>query len=111
MTASVAEAVFHSANNSTRQRIQRWIAHADVAAVCRWVSTLQGEGSYGVPRHIQAVLEPPGEPAQVDSDTVSIADGFLELHDKRMEADYDHRAVSREPIPGVTSCRREASSR
>lgn len=57
------------------------------------MSTLQGAGSYGIPGHIRAVLEPPGQPVQVDSDTVTIADGFLELYEKRMEADYDHQAV------------------
>jgi hypothetical protein len=33
----------------------------------------------------------------VDADTVTIADGFLELNDKREQADYDHDAVFSRP--------------
>jgi hypothetical protein len=57
------------------------------------VSGLQGTGPYAVPAHIRTVLAPPGAPSTIDADTVAIADGFLELHEKRMEADYDHEAV------------------
>ncbi|MDQ3573883.1 MAG: hypothetical protein M3378_04845 [Actinomycetota bacterium] len=45
------------------------------------------------PAHIRSLLAPPGGASNIDADTVSIADGFLELHEKRMEADYDHEAV------------------
>jgi len=39
-----------------------------------------------------ALLAPTGVPS-FDADTISIADGFLELHEKREQADYDHQAV------------------
>lgn len=89
----VTELAFPQADTTLRQRVRRWIAHTDISTVCRWVSGLQGTGSYGVPAHIRTLLAPPGSPSNIDADTVSIADGFLELHEKRMEADYDHEAV------------------
>lgn len=93
ITERVAELAFPEADAALRQRVRRWVAHADISAVCRWVSGLQGTGSYGVPAQIRTVLAPPGAPSNIDVDTVAIADGFLELHGKRMEADYDHEAV------------------
>jgi len=93
ITERVAGLAFSHADATLRQRVRRWIAHADISTVCRWVSGLQGTGSYGVPAHIRALLTPPGRPSNIDADTVTIADGFLELHEKRLEADYDHEAV------------------
>jgi hypothetical protein len=93
ITERVAELALSQADTTVRQRARRWIAHADISTVCRWVSGLQSTGRYGVPAHIRTLLAPPGSPSNIDADTVSIADGFLELHEKRMEADYDHEAV------------------
>lgn len=93
ITDRVAQLAFPDADPALRQRVRRWVAHADISTVCRWVSGLQGTGSYGIPAHIRSVLAPPGAPSNIDADTVAIADGFLELHEKRMEADYDHEAV------------------
>ena len=68
----VAHAAFPTADAEFRQRVQRWIAHTDIRMVCEWVSTLQGTGSYGVPQHIRALLDPPGGPPHLDGDTVAI---------------------------------------
>lgn len=54
---------------------------------------LQGTKGGSAPAHIVALLSPPGGPGHVDADTATIADGFLELNDKREQADYDHDAV------------------
>lgn len=93
ITQRVSQLAFPDGGTSLQQRVRRWVAHADISTVCRWVSGLQGTGSYGVPAHIRTLLAPPSAPANVDADTVAIADGFLELYEKRMEADYDHDAV------------------
>ena len=93
LTEKVVDLSFQSADQSFRRRVRRWVGHDDIAEVCRWVSALQCTGSYSVPKHIQSLLAPPGGPARIDADTVAIADGFLELKEKREEADYDHEAV------------------
>lgn len=61
--------------------------------MCRWVSSLQGIGTSTVPSHIKALLAPPGPQNLIDNAAVTVSDGFLELYEKRMEADYDHEAV------------------
>lgn len=93
VTARAVDYVLKTAPDDFRRRVRRWINHADIAEVCRWISTLQGTGNYQVPKHIRDLLAPPGGPVLIDSDTVAIADGFLELYEKRMEADFDHFAV------------------
>jgi len=93
LTAKTAAHVFPDAPDDFQQRTRRWIAHFEIAAVCRWVSALRGTGSYSVPKHIRSLLAPTGGPVLIDADTVAIADGFLELYEKRLEADYDHDAV------------------
>lgn len=93
ITERVAELAFPNADAALRRRVRRWVAHADISTVCRWVSGLQGTGNYGVPAHIRTLLAPQGRPSNIDANAVSIADGFLELHEKRMEADCDHEAV------------------
>jgi hypothetical protein len=40
---------------------------------------------------------PAGGPVHIDADTVTIADGFPELNDKREQADYDQDAVFSRP--------------
>lgn len=88
---TVAQA-FPTADVAFRDRVRRWIAHTDIKTVCTWVGKLQGTISSGAPPHIAALLAPQGT-AQIDTDTAAIADGFLELHEKREQADYDHDAV------------------
>lgn len=93
----VVETVFPSADDRFRNRVRRWIAHTDVKSVAGWVSQLQGTKGGTPPTHIVALLAPGGGIVHVDADTVTIADGFLELHDKREQADYDHDAVFTRP--------------
>lgn len=103
LTSRVAALVFPDADAAVRQRVRRWIAHADIATVCRWVSGLHGTGSYGVPPHIRTLLAPRGNASNIDAHTVAIADSFLELYEKRMEADYDLRLSSPGAIRGKRS--------
>jgi hypothetical protein len=93
ITERVAELAFPGADAALRHRVRRRVGHGDIANVCRWVSGLEGTGSFGVPAHIRTVLTPTGAPSNIDVHTVAIADGFRELHEKRLEADYDHAAV------------------
>ncbi len=89
----VVDTVFPSADDAVRRRVRRWIGHADIRNVAGWVSQLQGTKGGAPPAHIAALLSPPGGPVHIDADTVTIADGFLELNDKREQADYDQYAV------------------
>lgn len=92
ISGRVAASVFPSAEQIFRQRISRWIAHTDIRTVARWVVG-QGPGDgKGVPSHIRELLKDIEGP-HIDADTVLIAEGFLELHEQREEADYDHEAV------------------
>jgi hypothetical protein len=93
ITGRVVETVFPSADDAFRHRVRRWIGHGDIRNVAGWVSQLQGTKSGTPPPHIAALLSPAGGPPYIDADTVTIADGFLELNDKREQADYDHDAV------------------
>jgi len=93
----VVETAFASADAAFCQRIRRWIGHGDIRAVSRWVSQLQGTAGGSPPPHIKALLTPPGGSVHIDADTATIADGFLELNDKREQADYDHEAVFTRP--------------
>ncbi len=97
ISARVAETVFATADTAFRQRVRRWIGHGDIRAVARWVSQLQGTTGGSPPPHIGALLAPSGGPALIDTDTAAIADGFLELNDKREQADYDHESVFTRP--------------
>ena len=72
--------------------MRRWIGHADIETVSSWVGQLYGTIGGNAPRHIAALLAPGGTP-HVDAGTAVVADGFLELHEKREQADYDHEAV------------------
>jgi hypothetical protein len=93
----VARTVFPNADDAFRNRVRRWIGHTDIRTVCRWVSQLQQTSPGSPPPHIKALLAPSGGTAHVDADTLRIADGFLELNDKREQADYDHDAVFTRP--------------
>jgi len=93
VTDRVAATVFPSADMAFQQHIRRWIGHADIRTVARWISQLQGTAAGSPPPHMHSLLAPAGGLAHVDADTVTIADGFLELNDKREQADYAHEAV------------------
>jgi hypothetical protein len=93
----VAETVFSDADPAFKRRIRRWIGHGDIRTVSRWVSQIQGTSTGSPPAHIKALLDPAGGPRHVDAHTATIADGFLELNDKREQADYDHDAVFTRP--------------
>ena len=88
----VVRQVFPTADAIFRDRVRRWISHTDIKTVATWVGKLAGTLPGGPPPHIAALLAPTGVPS-FDADTISIADGFLELHEKREQADYDHQAV------------------
>jgi hypothetical protein len=92
ITDRVAKAAFTEADAEFQRKIQRWIGHGDVRAVAIWVSQLEGTRSAAPPGHIAGLLQPAGA-NHIDADTVGIADGFLELNEKREQADYDHEAV------------------
>jgi hypothetical protein len=89
----VVDGVFGGAPDEFKQHVRRWIAHRDIAEVCRWVLAVAGTGGYPLPRSIRLLLAPPQGPARIDADTIALADAFLELYEKRQEADYDHEAV------------------
>lgn len=93
----VSATAFPSADAAFRQRIRRWIGHADIRTVSTWVSQIQGTTGGSPPPHIRTLLAPPGQPPHIDGDTVIIADGFVELNEKREQADYDHGAVFSRP--------------
>lgn len=93
ITERIIGDVFPAAPDDFKERVRRWVAHREIAAVCRWISALRGTGGYPVPKGIKSLLAPSGAAVRIDADTVAIADAFLELHEKRLEADYDHAAV------------------
>jgi hypothetical protein len=97
ITARAAQVVFPDADDAFRRRIRRWIAHGDIRNVSRWIAQLQGTSSGNPPSHIMALLDPSGGPTHIDAATAAIADGFLELNDKREQADYDHDEVFTRP--------------
>ncbi len=97
ITERVAATVFPSADDTFRRRIRRWLGHGDIRTVARWVSQLQGTSPGIPPPHIQQLLSPPGGGQLLDFPTIFLADGFLELNDKRELADYDHDAVFTRP--------------
>jgi hypothetical protein len=92
----VVRQVFPTADAIFRDRVRRWISHTDVKTVATWIGKLAGTLPGGPPPHIAVLLAPTGVPS-FDADTLSIADGFLELHEKREQADYDHQAVFTRP--------------
>ncbi|HET6571646.1 MAG TPA: hypothetical protein VFG58_09180, partial [Solirubrobacterales bacterium] len=65
--------------------------------VAIWVGQLEGIRPGSPPSHIKALLDPAEGDPHVDAETLTIAEGFLELNEKREEADYDHDAVFTRP--------------
>jgi len=96
ISGRVVRQVFPTADPIFRDGARRWISHADVRIVATWIGKLVGTLPGGPPPHIAALLAPTGVPL-VDADTSAIADGFLELHEKREQADHDHQAVFTRP--------------
>lgn len=97
ITERVVETTFPSADDAFPRSMRRWIGHNDVRTVSRWLSQIQGTTSGSPPPHISALLAPSGGPTHIDSEILLIADGFLELNEKRERADYDHDAVFTRP--------------
>lgn len=97
ITYRVVATAFPTADVAFRQRIRRWVNHRDIRQVATWVSQLQGTAGGSPPPHVRALLAPAGPPGHIDADTVATADGFLELNEKREQADYDHDAVFTRP--------------
>jgi len=95
--ARVVATAFPSADEVFRQGVRRWIGHGDIRAVATWISQIHGTTGGSPPTHIRALLAPAGQPPHIDGDTVVIAEGFVELNEKREQADYDHGAVFSRP--------------
>jgi len=93
ISGRVALTVFPSADDAFRRAVRRWISHGDIRNVAGWVSQLQGTKGGTPSPHIVALLSPLGGSPLIDATTVTIADGFLDLNDKREQADCDHDAV------------------
>jgi hypothetical protein len=94
----VATTVFATADSRFRQGVRRWIGHGDIKIVARWVSQIQGTTAGTPPSHIVSLLAPTaGRSPIVDAQTSAIADAFLELNEKREQADYDHAAIFTRP--------------
>ena len=89
ISARVAEQAFPSADALFRQRVRRWIGHDDIKTVARWITQMRAGGGAQLPPHIRDLLAA----RQIGTGTAAIASGFLELNDKREQADYDHEAV------------------
>jgi hypothetical protein len=97
ITDRVVKAPFTGADTSFLRKVRRWIGHNDIRTVATWVGQLEGTSQGSPPPHIRALLAPVGGESHVDQDTLTIAEGFLELNEKREQADYDHDAVFTRP--------------
>ena len=93
LTDRVAATVFSESDRGFRQKVQRWIGHGNIRTVALWVSQLEGDSTGSPPPHIAVLLAPTAGAAHIDRDTLTIADGFLELNEKREQADYDHEVI------------------
>jgi hypothetical protein len=109
ITNRVVDGVFAAAPDEFKQHVRRWIAHRDIAEVCRWVLAGSGTSGYSLPKSIRTLLAPTLGPTQTNSNIIAIADAFLELYEKRQEADYDHEAVfTRADVRGHIALARQA---
>lgn len=97
ITDRVVKAPFTQADTAFLRKVRRWIRHGDIKTVAIWVSQIEGTTQGSPPAHIKALLVPNEGQPHVDEDTVAIAEGFLELNEKREQADYDHDAVFTRP--------------
>jgi hypothetical protein len=97
ITDRVVKAPFTEADDPFLRRVRRWVQHADIKQVAIWVSQLEGTRQDSPPAHIRALLAPSDDHTHIDPETVTMAEGFLELNEKREQADYDHDAVFTRP--------------
>lgn len=97
ITDRVVKAPFTEADVAFLRKVRRWVQHGDIRTVANWIGQLEGIRKGSPPPHIRALLAPAEGEAHIDDDTLTIADGFLELNEKREEADYDHDAVFTRP--------------
>lgn len=92
ITGRVAAVVFPTAPSHVQRRARRWINHADIAGICSWVQTISDGGT--PPKAAETLRDPStGAWPFVDGDTTDIGEAFLELMDKRHDADYEHDVV------------------
>ncbi|HVO55906.1 MAG TPA: hypothetical protein VMT37_15965 [Solirubrobacterales bacterium] len=97
ITDRVTKAAFTEADTAFQRKVQRWIKHGDIRMVSVWVGQMEGTIKGGPPQHIEALLRPGEGVIHIDADTLSIAEGFLDLNEVREQADYDHDAVFTRP--------------
>ena len=97
ITDRVVKAPFTEADVAFLRKVRRWVQHGDIRTVAIWIGQLEGIRKGGPPPHIRALLAPADDQTHIDIETLTIADGFLELNEKREEADYDHDAVFTRP--------------
>jgi hypothetical protein len=97
ITDRVVKAVFDGADDDFQNRVRKWVGHGNVRTVALWIAQIQGIRPGSPPPHIKALVAPSNQPPHIDSATLGIADGFLELNEKREQADYDHDAVFTRP--------------
>lgn len=90
ITDRVATAVFPHADEAFRRRSRRWINHGDIRTVSSWVEKIDNAKGAGLPPHIRTLLAPDPSNPHIDQDVVTISSSFLELNERREEADYDH---------------------
>ena len=97
ITDRVVKAPFTEADTAFLRKVRRWIGHSDIGTVAAWVSQIDGTRQGSPPAHIEALLVAPDGTTHIDAETLIIADAFLELNEKREQADYDHDAVFTRP--------------
>lgn len=88
----VVRQVFPTADAIFRDGVRRWSPIRTSRRSPHGLARSRARCPAGHRLIFAALLAPTGVPT-FDADTVSIADGFLELHEKRKQADYDHQAV------------------
>jgi hypothetical protein len=97
ITDRVVKAPFTEADTSFLRKVRRWIQHGDIKTVATWIGQLEGTIPGSPPPHIKALLAPSERAPHIDQATGTMAEGFLELNEKREQADYDHDAVFTRP--------------
>jgi hypothetical protein len=97
ITDRIVKTPFTEADTAFLRKVRRWIQHGDIRVVATWIEQLEGRSQGSPPPHITTLLEPMPGQSHVDDDTRTIAAGFLELNEKREDADYDHDAVFTRP--------------
>ena len=93
--ARVVRQLFPNEPQEIHHRVQRWIGHTDIRVVAQWVAQIDGLRPGSAPKHIEVLFTTGG--SRISPGLVAIADGFLQLNEKREQADYDHLAVFTRP--------------